>query len=81
MPPAMHEKTIRTALNSVSPRMNRAGTVNIMPAEAPLTELAMVWLMLFSTMLLRLMMPRRIPNPRIAATSEPSMEKPRTRLA
>ena len=81
MPPAMHAKTIKTALKSVRPKINKAGTVNIIPADAPLTELAMVWLMLFSTILLRPIMPRRIPNPKIAASSEPSMEKPSIKLA
>ena len=61
--------------------MNRAGTENIIPAEAPFTELAMVWLMLFSIMLVRRMTPRSTPKPRMAASSEPSMEKPRIRQA
>ncbi len=76
-PPAMQANTSSRALKSVSPRMNSAGTVNIIPAEAPFTALATVWLMLFSMMLLRRIMPRRIPKPRMAASSEPSIEKPR----
>ena len=75
-PPAMQANTMRTTLKSVSPRMNNAGTVNIMPADAPFTALAIVWLMLFSTMLVRPIRPRRMPNPRMAASSDPSMEKP-----
>ena len=58
-----------------------AGTENIMPADAPFTALAMVCTMLFSMMLLRRRMPRSMPKPRIAANSEPSMEKPRIREA
>ena len=78
----MQARTIKTALNSDAPgywrfRMNSAGTVNIMPADAPLTEEASVWLMLFSTMLVRRKAPRSTPQPRIAASSEPSIEKPR----
>jgi hypothetical protein len=46
--------------------------VNIMPAEAALTALAIVWLMLFSMMLVRPSRPRRTPKPRMAASSEPS---------
>jgi hypothetical protein len=47
-----------------------------MPEEAPFTPLAMVWTMLFSMMLLRRSRPRRMPKPRIAASSEPSIENP-----
>ena len=61
--------------------MNSAGTENIIPDEAALTAEASVWLMLFSTMLVRRITPRRMPQPRIAASSEPSIEKPRIRLA
>jgi hypothetical protein len=60
--------------------MNSAGTENIIPAEAPFTALARVCWMLFSMMLFRPMRPRRIPKPRIAASSEPSIEKPSLRL-
>ena len=60
--------------------MKIAGIENIMPAEAPLTDEASVWLMLFSMMLLRRITPRRTPKPRIAASSEPSIEKPSFRL-
>jgi len=58
-----------------------AGTENIMPDDAPFTPLAIVCTMLFSTMLLRRNMPRNMPKPRIAASSEPSMEKPRISAA
>ena len=61
--------------------MNSAGTVNIRPEEAPFTAEATVWLMLFSMMLVRRIIPRRIAQPRIAASSEPSMLKPSLRLA
>ena len=61
--------------------MNKAGIENIMPADAPFTLLAIVWLMLFSTMLERFMTPRRMPNPRMAASSDPSMENPRIKAA
>ena len=60
--------------------MNSAGTENIIPALAPFTAEAIVWLMLFSMMLFRRITPRRIPNPRIAASSEPSIENPSLRL-
>ena len=60
--------------------MNSAGIENIIPDEAPLTPEASVWLMLFSMIERRRMMPRRMPKPRIAASSEPSIEKPRRRL-
>jgi hypothetical protein len=73
----MQAKTIRRGLNAVSPRIKRAGTENIIPTEVPLTALAIVWLMLFSMMLLRPNKPREMPNPRMAASSEPSMEKSR----
>ena len=53
---------------------------NIIPAEAPLTALARVWLMLFSMMLWWRIRPRRTPKPRIAASSDPSIEKPSLRL-
>ena len=81
-PPEMQARIIKAALNSLTPgywrfRMNNAGTVNIMPAEAPFTDEASVWLMLFSTMLVRRSAPRSTPQPRIAASSEPSIEKPR----
>jgi len=58
-----------------------AGTENIMPLDAPLTALATVCAMLFSMMLLRRRIPRRMPKPRIAASSEPSIEKPRIKAA
>ena len=58
-----------------------AGTENIMPAEALLTALAIVWLMLFSMIEVRRIRPRRIPNPRMAASSEPSIENPRISAA
>ena len=58
-----------------------AGTENIMPLDAPLTALATVCAMLFSMMLLRRRIPRRIPKPRMAASSEPSIEKPRIKAA
>ena len=61
--------------------MKIAGTENIMPADAPLTALAIVWLMLFSMMLVRRIRPRRIPKPSTAASSDPSIEKPRIRDA
>jgi len=46
------------------------------PALAALTPEAIVWLMLFSTMERRRMRPRRMPKPRMAAISEPTMVKP-----
>ena len=55
----------------------RVSTENIIPEEAALTADAMLWLMLFSTMLVRRSRPRRMPQPRMSASSEPSMEKPR----
>ena len=84
--PVTQHRTISTGLKSVTPsywslRMNSAGTENIIPDEAAFTAEARLWLMLFSTMLVRRMMPRRIPQPRIAASSEPSMENPRIRAA
>ena len=78
--PAMQPSTVRGLLNSVIPRMKMAGRENIMPADAPLTAEAMVWLMLFSMIEWRPISPRRMPKPRIAASSEPSMEKPSLRL-
>ena len=48
-----------------------------MPLDAPFTPLATVCTILFSMMLLRRSMPRRIANPSMAASSEPSMENPR----
>ena len=86
IPPVMQARIISSAEKSPVPgkvlsRMKSAGTENIIPAEAPLTAEAIVWLMLFSTMLLRRRMPRRIPQPRIAASSEPSIEKPRISAA
>ena len=53
-----------------------AGTENIIPDEAPFTPLATVCTMLFSMMLRRRRMPRRMPKPRIAASSDPSIENP-----
>jgi hypothetical protein len=47
-----------------------------MPDDAPFTPLATVCTILFSMMLRRRSMPRSMPNPSIAASSEPSMEKP-----
>ena len=58
-----------------------AGTENIMPDEAPFTPEAIVCTMLFSMMLLRRKMPRRMPKPRMAASSEPSIENPRISAA
>ena len=49
--------------------------------DAPLTADAIVWLMLFSTILVRRITPRSTPHPRIAASSDPSMAKPRIRAA
>ena len=53
-----------------------AGTENIMPDDAPFTPDAIVWTILFSIMLLRRNMPRRTPKPRMAASSDPSIENP-----
>ena len=61
--------------------MKIAGTENIIPDDAPLTPEAIVCTMLFSMMLFRRSIPRRMPKPRIAASSEPSIEKPRIRAA
>ncbi|MDZ7643910.1 MAG: hypothetical protein U5K76_06625 [Woeseiaceae bacterium] len=61
--------------------MKIAGTENIMPEDAPFTPLAIVWTILFSMMLLRRRMPRRMPNPSMAASSDPSMENPRMSAA
>ncbi len=58
-----------------------AGTENIRPLEAPFTPLATVCTMLFSMMELRRSMPRRMAKPRMAASSEPSMENPRISAA
>ena len=84
--PTKQPKIIRPRLKfvrfSYSPeRMNSAGTENIIPDDAALTAEAMLWLMLFSTMEVRRMIPRRMPQPRMAASSDPSMEKPRISAA
>ena len=47
-----------------------------MPDEAPLTADATVCVTLFSIMERRRNKPRKIPNPKIAASSEPSIENP-----
>ena len=54
---------------------------NIIPEEAPFTAEATVWLILFSRMLVRRINPRKTPQPRMAANSEPSMEKPSFKAA
>ena len=80
--PAMHPNVSKTgSKRSPKPSRKIAGTENIMPDEAPFTPDAMVCTMLFSTMLLRRNMPRRMPKPRMAASSDPSIENPRIRAA
>ena len=46
-----HSKLSTDSNPSVRARMNSAGTLNMMPDEAPFTAEAIVWLILFSTIL------------------------------
>ena len=86
--PVTHARIIKGILKSATDskpsvrlRMNNAGTENMIPDDAPLTADAIVWLMLFSTMLLRRITPRSTPQPRMAANSEPSIANPRMSAA
>ena len=55
--------------------------VKMIPAPVLLIALAIVWLILFSTIVLRRSMPRSTPQPIIAAISEPTTVKPINRPA
>ena len=63
------------------PRISSTGTVKITPAVVVLMPDATVCTMLLSTIVPRLSNSFSVPQPRMAATVEPLVEKPSTRAA